>query len=68
MAYAMIAGLPPVYGLYAALVPQLVYGVCDAAASPVTSLAGANAGPDDSGTRSTSTPTPCAPTASRSPR
>lgn len=25
MAYAMIAGLPPVYGLYAALVPILVY-------------------------------------------
>ncbi|MEM9141381.1 MAG: solute carrier family 26 protein [Bacteroidota bacterium] len=25
MAYAMIAGLPPVYGLYAALVPVLVY-------------------------------------------
>ncbi len=27
MAYAMIAGLPPVYGLYAALVPQLVYAI-----------------------------------------
>lgn len=25
MAYAMIAGLPPVYGLYAALIPQVVY-------------------------------------------
>ncbi len=25
MAYAMIAGLPPVYGLYAALFPQIVY-------------------------------------------
>ena len=25
MAYAMIAGLPPVYGLYAALVPQILY-------------------------------------------
>jgi len=27
MAYALIAGLPPVYGLYAALVPQLVYAI-----------------------------------------
>ena len=27
MAYAMIAGLPPVYGLYAAMVPQLVYAL-----------------------------------------
>lgn len=27
MAYAMIAGLPPVYGLYAALVPQVVYAI-----------------------------------------
>lgn len=27
MAYAMIAGLPPVYGLYAALFPQIVYAV-----------------------------------------
>lgn len=26
MAYALIAGLPPVYGLYAALVPLVVYG------------------------------------------
>ena len=25
MAYALIAGLPPIYGLYAALVPQIVY-------------------------------------------
>ena len=25
MAYALIAGLPPVYGLYAAIVPQIVY-------------------------------------------
>ena len=25
MSYAMIAGLPPVYGLYAALFPQIVY-------------------------------------------
>lgn len=27
MAYAMIAGLPPVYGLYAAMLPQLVYAI-----------------------------------------
>ncbi len=27
MAYAMIAGLPPIYGLYASLVPQVVYAV-----------------------------------------
>lgn len=27
MAYAMIAGLPPVYGLYAALMPQFVYAL-----------------------------------------
>lgn len=27
MAYAMIAGLPPVYGLYAALMPQLMYAL-----------------------------------------
>lgn len=27
MAYAMIAGLPPIYGLYAALAPQLVYAL-----------------------------------------
>ncbi len=27
MAYAFIAGLPPVYGLYAALVPLVIYGV-----------------------------------------
>ena len=25
IAYALIAGLPPIYGLYCALVPQLVY-------------------------------------------
>ena len=27
MAYALIAGLPPIYGLYAALVPNLVYAI-----------------------------------------
>ena len=27
MAYAMIAGLPPVFGLYAALIPQVVYAL-----------------------------------------
>jgi SulP family sulfate permease len=27
MAYAMIAGLPPVFGLYAALVPQVIYAI-----------------------------------------
>ncbi len=27
MAYALIAGLPPVYGLYAALVPLIIYGM-----------------------------------------
>ncbi len=27
MAYAMIAGMPPIYGLYAALIPQLVYAI-----------------------------------------
>ena len=27
MAYAMIAGLPPIYGLYAALVPLIVYAI-----------------------------------------
>ncbi|TAI48190.1 sulfate permease [Flagellimonas allohymeniacidonis] len=27
MAYALIAGLPPVYGLYAALVPNLLYAI-----------------------------------------
>lgn len=27
IAYAMIAGLPPVYGLYAALIPQVIYAI-----------------------------------------
>ena len=27
MAYALIAGLPPVYGLYASVVPQLIYAI-----------------------------------------
>ena len=27
MAYAMIAGLPPVYGLYASIVPQVIYAI-----------------------------------------
>jgi SulP family sulfate permease len=27
MAYAMIAGLPPIYGLYAAFIPQIIYGI-----------------------------------------
>jgi sulfate permease, SulP family len=27
MAYALIAGLPPVYGLYASIVPQLMYAI-----------------------------------------
>lgn len=27
MAYALIAGLPPVYGLYASIVPQLIYAI-----------------------------------------
>ncbi|MBS9462603.1 solute carrier family 26 protein [Flagellimonas sp. 389] len=27
MAYAMIAGLPPVFGLYAALIPQMIYAI-----------------------------------------
>jgi SulP family sulfate permease len=39
MAYAMIAGLPPVYGLYAAIFPQMVYAFmgssCHLAVGPV---------------------------------
>lgn len=31
MAYAMIAGLPPVYGLYVALIPQFIYGMLGSA-------------------------------------
>lgn len=27
MAYAMIAGIPPVFGLYAALIPQVIYAI-----------------------------------------
>ena len=27
IAYALIAGLPPIYGLYSALVPQLMYAI-----------------------------------------
>lgn len=27
IAYALIAGLPPIYGLYAALVPQIIYAI-----------------------------------------
>ena len=27
MAYALIAGLPPIYGLYAALTPQIIYAI-----------------------------------------
>ena len=27
MAYAMIAGLPPIYGLYASFIPPLVYSI-----------------------------------------
>ena len=27
IAYAMIAGLPPIYGLYTAMIPQLVYAI-----------------------------------------
>ncbi|MFC2110721.1 SulP family inorganic anion transporter, partial [Bacteroidota bacterium] len=27
IAYAMIAGLPPIYGLYTALIPQIIYAL-----------------------------------------
>ena len=27
MAYAMLAGLPPIYGLYASLVPLILYAI-----------------------------------------
>jgi SulP family sulfate permease len=27
MAYALIAGMPPVYGLYASIIPQLIYAI-----------------------------------------
>ena len=27
IAYALIAGLPPIYGLYTALIPQIVYAI-----------------------------------------
>jgi SulP family sulfate permease len=27
MAYAMIAGLPPIYGLYTAMIPQIIYAI-----------------------------------------
>lgn len=27
MAYAMIAGIPPIYGLYAAFIPQIIYAI-----------------------------------------
>ena len=27
IAYAMIAGLPPIYGLYTALIPQIIYAI-----------------------------------------
>lgn len=39
LAYAMIAGLPPIYGLYAALIPQFIHGMmgtsCHPAVGPV---------------------------------
>jgi SulP family sulfate permease len=34
LAYAMIAGLPPIYGLYAALIPQLIHGILGTSRHP----------------------------------
>ena len=34
LAYAMIAGLPPIYGLYAALIPQLIHGIMGTSRHP----------------------------------
>lgn len=34
LAYAMIAGLPPIYGLYAALIPQLIHGIMSTSSHP----------------------------------
>ena len=34
LAYAMIAGLPPIYGLYAALVPKFIHGVMGTSRHP----------------------------------
>ena len=34
LAYAMIAGLPPIYGLYAALVPQFIHGIMGTSRHP----------------------------------
>ena len=34
LAYAMIAGLPPIYGLYAALVPQFIHGIMGSSRHP----------------------------------
>ena len=29
IAYALIAGLPPIYGLYCALIPQIIYAILE---------------------------------------
>ncbi len=34
LAYAMIAGLPPIYGLYAALISQFIYGLMGTSRHP----------------------------------